>query len=135
MPHDRNETEASGMDRRQEQRHTLERPCCVSSGGSFPDAVPGVTMNVSRAGMLVRFPGCRVSALLPKVGARAKIVIDLPRSAAYPPRSLECTGRVVRAAGSDDAVPAMAFEIHRMLVRNSEARPGPAARRRSRLVQ
>jgi hypothetical protein len=123
------------MDRRQEQRHAVERPCHVSSGTFFMDAVPGVTMNVSRAGMLVKFPGSCISELLPKIGARVRILIDLPTSANYAPRSLECTGRVVRAAGSDSNVPVLAFEIHRMLVRNSQSRPDLAARKRARLVQ
>jgi len=123
------------MERRQEQRHAVERPCHVSSGALFTDAVPGVTMNVSRAGMLVKFPGSRLSELLPKIGARVRILIDLPPSANYPPRSLECTGRVVRAAGSESNAPLLAFEIRRMLVRTSQSRPHLAARKRTRLVQ
>jgi hypothetical protein len=97
--------------------------------------VEGLTLNVSRAGMLVKFPGCDLNALLPRVGAQARITIDLPPSANYPPRSLECTGRVVRQAGSAQDAPVLAFEIRRMLVRDREARKGRREGRQDRMVQ
>jgi hypothetical protein len=134
MGHDKDKTDGAGFERRQDRRHAVERPCRVSSGVLHPDAVPGLTMNVSRAGMLVKFPDSGISALLPRVGSQAQITIDLPPSAGYPPRSLECTGRVVREVDAPEETPVLAFEIHRMLVRDRDARRDTKTRRRDRLV-
>ncbi|HSW51000.1 MAG TPA: PilZ domain-containing protein [Bryobacteraceae bacterium] len=125
---------AGRLDRRQEQRHAVERPCRVAADALTSEGVSGVTLNVSRAGVLIRFPDSSVSCLLPKVGANARVVIDLPPSANYAPRSLECTGRVVRDMASRDDAPVLAFQIQRMEVRDTEPHPSAEKEGRKRLV-
>jgi len=128
-------TDEAGLERRREQRHAVERTCCVSSGVSPQGAVSGLTVNISRTGMLVSFPGSDIAALLPKLSAKTRIAIDLPPSTRYPRRCLECTGRVVREVDSPDGRPGLAFEIHRMQVRDRETKRPRRRREDYTLVQ
>ncbi len=117
-------------DRRHKLRHRLQRPCRVAAAEAPFSEITGITADISRSGMLVQLPGMVSDDFLPKVGETARIVIDLPPSANYAPRSLECTARVVRVAGSDKDKPALAFEIQRMQIRD---RPEPGDRDATRL--
>ena len=110
------------MDRRQEPRRAVERPCRLASESLPPDEMSGMTTNVSRSGMLVRFSDSCLPGVLPQVGEQARVVIDLPPSAAYAPRSLECFAHVVRSEGSPGGAPALALEVHRMQIRDRDER-------------
>jgi hypothetical protein len=134
MPREKKPSVAASLDRRQELRHAVERPCLVTSNDLVPEALDGVTMNISRAGVLIRFPKSDIVCSLPKVGANARVVIDLPPSSNYAPRSLECTGRVVRDAESSDDAPVLALHIERMQVRDRVLRPRTTTRSRKPLV-
>ena len=114
------------QDRRIEFRHEVQRPCRVTPATSPKIEMGGFTTNVSRSGMLVRFRAPAFSPALPKVGEFARIFIELPSSGGFTPRSLECAGRVVRAAGDENDDPELAFEILSMKIR---AQRGPRARR------
>jgi hypothetical protein len=135
MARDKKTSVATSLDRRRERRHAVERPCRVTSGTRASEGLGGVTLNISREGMLIKFPEGSLSSLLPKVGAAARVVIDLPRSANYAARSLECTGRVVRDEASGDDAPVLALRIQRMQVRDHETHPRPAKQARKELVQ
>jgi hypothetical protein len=135
MPRELHETESAGIDRRQETRHAVERPCRVALESPPLDELTGVTTNVSRSGMLVRFPDFTPLGELPRIGEQARVVIDLPPSAKYAPRTLECFVRVVRAEGSGGDPLALAFEVQRMQIRDRDEREESAARDSSRLVQ
>jgi hypothetical protein len=118
MQSDNPEFAGAQDDRRNKLRHRMQRPCRVAAADAPSGEMTGVTADISRSGMLVRLPGMTAEDFLPKVGETARIVIDLPPSANYAPRSLECTARVVRVADSSGDEPAMAFEIQRMKIRN-----------------
>ena len=135
MPRELHETESAGIDRRQEIRHAVERPCRVALESPPLDELTGVTTNVSRSGMLVRFPDFTPLGELPGIGEQARVVIDLPPSAKYAPRTLECFVRVVRAEESAGDPPALAFEVQRMQIRDRDKREESDARDSSRLVQ
>src|SRR5512138_2501125 len=126
---------SESLDRRIERRHHVERPCRVTLGPAAPEGIDGMTMNISRAGVLVRFPGVGISSLLPKIGADARVIIDLPPSANYPPRTLECKGRVVRDLTAQDSSAALAFEIQQMQICENEPPSRRKARSRKKLVQ
>jgi len=105
-----------------------------------PEAPPserltGTTANVSRSGILVRFPELTTPGELPQVGEQARVVIDLPPSANYAPRTLDCTARVVRSEESGGSAPALAFEVHRMQIRERDERAETDAGGASHLVQ
>ncbi len=135
MSDSRDERDEAGFERRQERRHPVERACEVRTGAPDRAVVPGLTLNISRTGMLVKFPQCDLWQLLPQVGSQARITIDLPPSESYPPRTLECTGRVVREADSPNDAPILAFEIRRMLVRDRDTDCAAGKQKRARLVQ
>jgi hypothetical protein len=99
------------------------------------DALTGVTSNVSRSGMLVRFPDFTPLGELPRIGEQARVVIDLPPSAEYAPRTLECFVRVVRAQGSAGDALTLAFEVQRMQIRDRDKREESDSRDSSRLIQ
>jgi hypothetical protein len=124
MPRELHDTESAGIDRRQETRHAVERPCRIALESPPLDELPGVTTNLSRSGMLVRFPDFNMLGELPKIGEQARVVIDLPPSDRFAPRTLECFVRVVRA-----------FEVQRMQIRDRGEREESDARDSSRLVQ
>ena len=134
MPRELHEKEPAGIDRRQETRHAVERPCRVALESPPLDELTGVTTNLSRSGMLVRFPDSAMLGELPKIGEQARVVIDLPPSAKFAPRTLECFARVVRAEGSGDA-PTLAFEVQRMHIRDRDEQETSETRDSSRLVQ
>jgi hypothetical protein len=127
--------ESENLDRRIERRHRVERPCRVTVGPLAPEGLDGVTLDISRAGVLVRFPGVAISSLLPKVGADARVVIDLPPSANFPPRVLECDGRVVRDLTAQDSSAALAFEIRTMQIAENAQPAPPKSRTRKKMVQ
>jgi hypothetical protein len=135
MPRELHDTESAGIDRRQETRHAVERPCRIALESPPLDELPGVTTNLSRSGMLVRFPDFNMLGELPKIGEQARVVIDLPPSDRFAPRTLECFVRVVRAEGSAGEAPALAFEVQRMQIRERGEREESDARDSSRLVQ
>ncbi len=130
MPSDLRESETASRDRRHKLRHRVQRPCSVQPAEASLGEIAGIAIDISRSGLLVRIPGVAINHLLPKVGETARIVIDLPLSVKYEPRSLECTARVVRVAGQDKDNPALAFEIHRMKIQEPagpEQSPGGAS--------
>jgi hypothetical protein len=135
MSREIHETESAGMDRRHELRHAVERPCRVALESPPLDELTGVTTNLSRSGMLVRFPDSSMLGALPGIGEQARVVIDLPPSTRYAPRTLECFVRVVRAEQSAGDAPALAFEVLRMQIRDRNEREGSEARDSSSLVQ
>jgi hypothetical protein len=118
MQSDPLESETTSRDRRHKLRHRVQRPCRVESAEAPLGEITGIAIDISRSGLLVEIPGVAVNSLLPKVGETARIVIDLPPSVNYEPRSLECTARVVRVASQDKDNPALAFEIHRMKIQD-----------------
>lgn len=93
------------------------------------------TTNVSRSGMLVRFPAPAFSPALPKVGEFARILIDLPSNGNFTPRSLECAGRVVRTVGDKSDDLELAFEILSMKVRARQRARASRKRESKDLVQ
>jgi hypothetical protein len=123
------------QDRRIEYRHELQRPCLVTPAISPQIEMGGFTTNVSRSGMLVRFQAPAFSPALPKVGEFARIFIELPSSGGFTPRSLECAGRVVRAAGEEGDDPELAFEILNMKIRAQRGPRAPRRRESSALIQ
>lgn len=127
MQSDPHESETTSRDRRQKLRHRVERPCRVEPAEAPLGEITGIATDISRSGLLVQIPGFAVHGLLPKVGEAARIVIDLPPSVNYEPRSLECTARVVRVAGQDKDNASLAFEIHRMKIQDRRSQGGRKA--------
>jgi|GEM_PF-2066356 hypothetical protein len=81
---------------RRATRYEVQLNCRVSSPvQSFRD-LSGVTVNMSRLGMLAIFGEVDESDPPPPVGTPVRITVELPGPAGKPPRILECLGRVAR---------------------------------------
>ena len=133
MPRESNETEPTAlMDRRQATRHAVERPCHLKLNADPSEQLSGLTTNMSRSGILVRFPEAPADGVLPSVGEQASLEVDLPPSDKYAPRSLECVGRVVRIESEGEKTSSLALEVERMHIRD---RPPRKARQASMTLQ
>jgi hypothetical protein len=108
--------EINPQDRRQDFRHAFQRPCRVTPATNPQDEVGGITTDVSRSGMSVRIPAAACAPNVPAQGDFARVVIDLPSSGKFSPRSLECTTRVVRIAKDENGEQHVAFEVLNMKV-------------------
>jgi hypothetical protein len=120
--------EISPQDRRNDFRHAFERACRVTPANTPQLEVVGLTTNVSRSGMLVKLPRAAFPAGMPKVGEFARVCIDLPSSGGFPPRSLECSARVVRIEPGETDQQEVAFEVLNMKMVTS--RSSRASRRK-----
>jgi len=128
--------QSAEIDRRVELRHAIERDCRVTTAALPAGGISGITTNVSRSGMLVRFPGLAASRLLPRVGQEACIQLDLPASINHTPRALECSASVVRTVHRESDAPSLAFEIHHMkILDRGPARPSTGQEQGGELVQ
>lgn len=135
MRPDKDVAELTARDRRTEYRHEVQRSCRLTPSTSPQIEVAGITTNVSRSGMLVRFRASELAPDLPKVGEFARVYIDLPSSGSFSPRSLECSGRVVRVAGDQSDDPELAIEILTMKIRATQSPRAPRKRESEDLVQ
>lgn len=83
---------------RRDTRYEVQLNCRVSSPvQSFRD-LAGVTVNMSRSGMLAVFGDGEEADPPPPIGTPVRITVELPGPAGKPPRILECLGRVARIA-------------------------------------
>ena len=135
MQRDQDPGEPHNRDRRQEDRHEVQRACLVTPAATAQGEMSGITTNVSRSGMLVSFPGFALSEMLPRVGEFARILIELPKNVKFGQRALECGGRVVRAEADRRESPQLAFEIHTMKIRTRPAGRAPRKRNNADRVQ
>jgi len=85
---------------RHEQRRNLRfevhLSCEIWSPFQAFDMLSGVTVNMSRIGLLFSPEDPLEARLLPQVGHAARIVLQLPGSGQGRGRRVECLGRVVR---------------------------------------
>jgi hypothetical protein len=99
-------------DPRRGPRYPVQLHCEILSPARVFGSLSGVTLNMSRSGMLASFPEAGDSPLMPRVGHVARIVVELPGSSAVARRCVECLGHVVRVGQEADAS-GVAFEFRR----------------------
>lgn len=99
------------LDLRRDTRYDVQLGCRVFSPlPSFSELV-GVTLNMSRSGLLAVFGEAESSDAVP-VGTPVRIAVELPGSRGKSTRCIECLGRVARVG--DQAVPRqVAFALQR----------------------
>ncbi|HSW50214.1 MAG TPA: PilZ domain-containing protein [Bryobacteraceae bacterium] len=92
---------------RREQRRNLRfevnLPCELWSPFQAFDMLSGVTVNMSRIGLLFSPDDPLEGRLLPQVGHAARVVLQLPGSGQGRGRCVECLGRVVRLEEQEDS--------------------------------
>ena len=100
------------LDLRRDTRYDVQLGCRVFSPlPSFSELI-GVTLNMSRSGLLAVFGEAESSDAVPSVGTPVRIAVELPGSSGKSARCIECLGRVARV--SDQAAPRqVAFVLQR----------------------
>jgi hypothetical protein len=101
-------------DPRRGKRYEVRLACRVESLSGVSVKLSGVTLNVSRSGLLASFDA--TDAPTPQVGQTARILLELPQAADIGNRCVECGGRVVRTGDSSDPH-SFAFEFRRIQFR------------------
>jgi len=97
---------------RRDTRYQVQLNCRVSSPvESFRD-LAGVTVNMSRSGMLAVFGEAPEIDPPPPVGTPVRITVELPGPPGRPARLLECLGRVARI-GDSPSLRQVAFILQR----------------------
>ncbi len=106
------------MERRQNPRIGVRLPCRVTGpGGKFCQPV-GLTQDVSRGGILVRWDLSHAFQL-PRPGDLLDLEIELPANHSFGRKCLYCQATAVRVAPQDSGGPLVAFQIHQMRFRDS----------------
>ena len=98
-------------DLRRGTRFEVQLPCQVYSPAKAFEDLSGVTLNMSRCGLLLALEETGSPTRLPQVGQAARILLELP-PAASDRRCVECLGRVVRIGQGADSL-RVAFEYRR----------------------
>ena len=73
---------------------------------------------MSRTGVLVRMDAVEPDQRLPSVGNAVRIVFELPRNAAVPPKVLDCEATVVRVDAHENGSWEYGFRIRRIQFRD-----------------
>ena len=83
-------------EQRRNPRFDVHLPCELWSPFRAFDTLSGVTVNMSRVGLLFSPEQDLAGCLLPQVGHAARVVLQLTGSGQESARCVECLGRVVR---------------------------------------
>jgi hypothetical protein len=98
------------MDRRVHDRTKVQLSCSLTTPGDNPGPIVGVTENISRGGVLIRWTAQPDTIPLPNSGTYLAVAVKLPLG----PRYLRCSGRVVRVSTARDGPNLVAVEIRRI---------------------
>lgn len=106
------------MDRRVDSRLDVRLPCYVGLPNNHARRLAGVTVNVSRSGMLVSWRRNGPAGELPAPGDVMTAEIELPASRSFGRRCMHCQVTVVRIREDDADAARVAFRVNRMQFRN-----------------
>ena len=107
-----------GIERRAHPRLVLHLLCHLSAAGTKVGKLPACTVNISRAGVLLKLEGSGPWSDLPRVGATVRLDIELPTQ-----RFLRCHGRVVRIQSVEGQPPRVALAVRRMAFHQNLRKP------------
>jgi hypothetical protein len=108
----------TSLDARRSTRFPVRLACHVASPSRTFDELPGVTLNMSRSGLLATFEESEFEQFLPELGGTVRVIVELPGSTNLPRRCLECMGHVVRVE-QGPASRRIAFELERLDFRDA----------------
>ncbi len=114
------------MNRRADERIAMKLSCGLSFPGFWQNAVPGVTANLHRSGILV---ACDLSAgvwELPPIGEPAMVRVALPANPSFKPKCIEFTGRLLRIRNAGLSEVQFAVRIERVRFSERSSMPPPA---------
>lgn len=100
------------LDLRRDTRYEVQLSCRIFSPLPSFSELSGVTLNMSRSGMLAVFGEAGSPDAGPSLGTPVRIAVELPGSSGKAARYIECLGRVARVG--DQAAPRqVAFALQR----------------------
>lgn len=102
------------MNRRESPRMEVKLKCHVSSAGSWPKGLAGVTENISRHGVLMNWSLQEPGAEAPRVGELVTVEIELPANHVFNRKCIQCQATVVRIAPIEKDLFRVAFSINQM---------------------
>ncbi len=101
------------LEARRATRFPVRLACHVSSPLRGLEDLPGVTLNMSRNGLLATFTEDGSPSFAPEVGGPVCVIVELPGALGSPRRCLECRGHVVRVEQRPTSFQ-IAFELERL---------------------
>ncbi len=107
------------IERRSHLRVGVELRCYTT--GASPLLV-GLTVNISRTGLLVRWQVGKGHSQPPQVGDSLKLDLELPASSVGR-KCIRCRGRVVRVSVADRRLPLIAVAVAQMEFRDHAPEP------------
>ena len=84
------------MNRRSNERIEMKLPCQLTFPAEWESAVPGVTANMHRDGVLISCDPRNLRGELPKVGSKGKVQVELPVNPAFSRKCIVCDTTLVR---------------------------------------
>jgi hypothetical protein len=99
------------MNRRSNERIAMKLPCQLTFPSQWDSAVPGVTANMHRDGVLVSCDPRNLHGEMPKVGAKGKVQVELPPNPAFSRKCIVCDTTLVRVSVLGEAETQFAMRI------------------------
>jgi hypothetical protein len=93
--------------------------CRITSPRIWPRSTTGMTENISRSGVLVRWDECSAEPDLPGLGEPVTLEIELPANHSFVRKCIYCQAIVVRIASHDEPARRMAMSVSQMEFRDS----------------
>jgi hypothetical protein len=78
------------MNRRTNERIEMKLPCQLTFPAEWEAAVPGMTANMHRDGVLVSCDPRDLHGEMPKVGSKGKVQVELPPNPAFSRKCIVC---------------------------------------------
>lgn len=99
------------MNRRSNERIEMKLPCQLTFPAQWESAVPGVTANMHRDGVLISCDPRNLQGELPKIGSKGKVQVELPPNPAFSRKCIVCDTTLVRVEVLGDAETQFAMRI------------------------
>jgi hypothetical protein len=108
------------MDRRVDQRVEVRLPCRVEFSGGQSRLFVGVTVNMSRSGILVVWGAGGLNERAPRPGDLLNVDVELPANQVFGQRCIHCQTAVARVYASERGEPMLALQVNQMQFRRYE---------------
>ncbi len=110
------------MDRRADPRVEVRLRCHLDLPSSKLSLFVGMTVNMSRSGILVAWDTQRVMGTVPKPGDLVGVDIELPANHAFGRRCMYCQTIATRVAPGESGATLVALQVSQMQFRSYDAR-------------
>jgi PilZ domain len=99
------------MNRRSNERIEMKLPCQLTFPAEWQSAIPGITANMHRDGVLISCDPRDLQGELPKIGSKGRIQVELPPNPAFSRKCIVCDTTLVRVEMLGEAETQFAMRI------------------------